>query len=969
MNRIRILNLLCGCWLSAAALVGIAVEPAPGAIDCPAQLTSGSQCYAGKDNQGAWYWIALPPKWSAQDGRLIIHTHGGPSLGEPNKLSSLADLERFAVMVNEGYAWAGSSYRRGGFGVRSAAEDTDNLRRLVWQQFGQPAQTFLHGQSWGASIALKTAELYNPSSGSNPIYSGMLLTNGLVSGASYAYDFRADLRAVYQFYCANHPAASEPEYPLWQGLPLNSSLTAEQLRERVNQCTGVDLSPQLRTPDQTRALRNILAVVRIAESSLQGHMAWATFTFRDLVMRRLQGKNPFTNRDVIYRGSDDDQALNEGVSRFDADLEAVKQLRHDADVSGRLTVPTISLHAIEDPTAFVELEHAFHAQVAAAGAEPYLLQVFTRENNHQRLSPSEYAAALGALQQWVDSGRKAEISHIAQGCIDKDKQYGGHCFIDEQFRPGSLSQRVAPRTKPGLPKVAGMEPPVIKLNTGLAAGVRDGGVDRFLGLPYAAAPLGAHRWEKPRPPLTWTGEYPATRVGARCPQSLSGLAQGTEREDCLYLNIYRPSAAAKKPRAIYLYIHGGGAVAGSANDLDATSMALAGDLIVVAANYRLGALGFMNSEPLAVTSADKESGNYALDDVKAALRWLKQNAQALGGDPNKITLGGESAGGTLVCPLLVDTDARELFQQAIISSDDCLHDIDSLPQARERAAQLSQRLGCASAKAPNECLRRKSASEIIAAGGFAAPTARPLNAFAAITQQQWKPLPILLGANRDEGRIAGPSFAHFNQAQFNHWLTELLPPEKNRAVQQRYGKIHAEKSNPIPYRVSDIITDSGMRGLGGCSIVALVDAITSASKKMASSKNIGTYFYEFNGTPVQQKNTNNNFDLGSAHAVELAYLWPDSPEFLGLDYSAEQIQLSQQMLSYWVNFINSGNPNGAGLPRWPDAKQARYMALQLPIKSNPKKQSRAQALAHYRQYHHCDLWASTPWIMDRGEPK
>jgi hypothetical protein len=155
----------------------------------------------------------------------------------------LEDLQRFSVTVAEGFAWAGSNYRREGYGVRSAAEDSDNLRKLFWNTFGRPKRTVLHGQSWGGNVAAKTAELYGKDADGKLVYDGVILTSGVLGGGTRSYDFRADLRAVYQYYCSNHPEKGEASYPLWQGQPLGSKLTNKQLDERLNACTGSTCRP------------------------------------------------------------------------------------------------------------------------------------------------------------------------------------------------------------------------------------------------------------------------------------------------------------------------------------------------------------------------------------------------------------------------------------------------------------------------------------------------------------------------------------------------------------------------------------------------------------------------------------------------------------------------------------------------------------------------------------------------------
>jgi len=435
--------LALGLTLAATA----AHAEAPAAKTCPEGLPAETKCLAGQDANGAYYWIAIPKAWN---GTLVLHTHGGPRLKKPKPDDALEDLQRFAVTVAEGYAWAGSNYRREGYGTRSAAEDSDNLRKLFWDQFGRPKRTILHGQSYGGNVAAKTAELYGKDADGKLIYDGVILTSGVVSGGTRAYDFRADLRAVYQYYCGNHPEKGETQYPLWQGQPVGSKLTNKELDERVNACTGVDLPASERTAQQKRNLANILAVTRIPERTLGSHLGWATFTFADMVNKRLDGKNPFTNVGVVYKGSDDDKALNKGVIRFKADPEGVRKLADDSDLTGQLLVPTLTMHAIDDPTAFVELEQVLHDTVAKAGKSDLLVQSFTDEHEHSKLATPEYAALLRAMTAWIEQGTKPSPATLAAGCAEAVKTYGEACHFEVDYKVPALSTRSYARKKPGL---------------------------------------------------------------------------------------------------------------------------------------------------------------------------------------------------------------------------------------------------------------------------------------------------------------------------------------------------------------------------------------------------------------------------------------------------------------------------------------------------------------------------------------
>ncbi|MEV7991881.1 hypothetical protein AB0O67_08180 [Streptomyces sp. NPDC086077] len=412
----------------------------PASVACLSGLEDKATCHTGQDANGAYYAIAVPKHWNRS---LVVHAHGGPDLGDGSDPErSLGDLGRWQVMVDQGYAWAGSSYRRGGYGTRMGATDTENLRRLFVEEFGRPKRTYVHGQSWGGDVAAKVAEMYGGRGGP---YDGALLTNGVLGGGSRGYDYRVDLRVVYQYYCDNLPRPSEPRYPLWQGLRPESTLTTAGLRVRLQECTGHESPPAERTALQQRNLDDILAVTRIPERTLESHLRFAVFTFRDIVHKRLGDRNPFSNWGVRYSGSHDDKALNAGVERFSADPTAVRDLSYDSDLTGRVEIPVLTLHAIDDPTAFIEHEAAYRDTLAGAHRDRHLVQTFTNEHEHSELSDSEYANSLTALDTWVRTGRKPTPRSIAASCAAFDRTYGTGCFYDPEFRPSPYASRVRPR--------------------------------------------------------------------------------------------------------------------------------------------------------------------------------------------------------------------------------------------------------------------------------------------------------------------------------------------------------------------------------------------------------------------------------------------------------------------------------------------------------------------------------------------
>jgi alpha-beta hydrolase superfamily lysophospholipase len=404
---------------------------APRATDCPGFLPATVRCHTGTSLAGAPYIVAKPADWN---GALILFAHGGPRLGPPQLSETIEDLEKFQMLVDEGYAWAGTTYRRGGYGVRSAADDMDDLREIVWGAFGRPPVTLLHGQSWGANVAAKYAELHALDTNGRANIDGVILTSGVLAGGTRAYRLRSDLRAVYQYYCQNHPRPEEPQYPLWQGLPVGATMSRSDLAARVQECTGIGQPEAGRTDAQRARARNITAVLGIGEAQILPNLVWATMTFQDMIAR-LGGRNPFSNRDTIYRGSDDDEALNAGIERFAADPAAVAQLAYDSDLSGLIVVPTITLHGAGDLVASAAHAAAYRETVARAGRSHLLVQVYTAESEHSRLSAPAYPAVFAAMMDWIRAGRTPAPAGIAEACQAFATVHREPCLFLPDFTP------------------------------------------------------------------------------------------------------------------------------------------------------------------------------------------------------------------------------------------------------------------------------------------------------------------------------------------------------------------------------------------------------------------------------------------------------------------------------------------------------------------------------------------------------
>ncbi len=426
--------------LSALVLAGCASPPAaapeapPTAQACPPGVPEGARCLRGQDSASSHYLIVMPAQWS---GVLVVHAHGGPVLGPPPASRADADILRWAITVREGHAWAGSVFRQGGFAVTSAAEDSERVRRIFVDHVAKPRRTLLHGQSWGALVAARAAELYPTS------WDGVLLTSVAVAGPA-AYEYKLDVRAVYQHLCNNHPRPDEPPYPLAMGLPADSKLAQADLAERVNECLGVDKPAAQRTAAQAQRLKTMVDVLKLPASGFVGQLNWGTFTLRDVVSKN-GGVSPLGNDGVRYVGSADDAALNAGVPRFKADVRAAASFAADMGHGGRFAMPVLTGNGIRDTTAFVEGHDTLRQRVATAGHGARLVQTYIDSGEHSYWGDAHYPPLFDALLNWVDKGQKPTPAGIAERCRQLRAAQPAECSFVPDFVPQPLATRILSR--------------------------------------------------------------------------------------------------------------------------------------------------------------------------------------------------------------------------------------------------------------------------------------------------------------------------------------------------------------------------------------------------------------------------------------------------------------------------------------------------------------------------------------------
>jgi para-nitrobenzyl esterase len=512
-------------------------------------------------------------------------------------------------------------------------------------------------------------------------------------------------------------------------------------------------------------------------------------------------------------------------------------------------------------------------------------------------------------------------------------------------------------------QASSLDKAVVSTDGGSLRGAVTGGYREFLGVPYAAPPVGKLRWQPPAAATKWSGDRDATKPGSACPQPSSIVSggdsgKGSTTEDCLYLNVYTPTAgtarrtlpdaAGKGKLPVMVWIHGGSYVNGAGSDYGPGPLVTEGGVIVVTINYRLGALGF-----LALPELESESpagvGGYGLLDQQAALRWVQRNIAKFGGDAKNVTLFGESAGAGSVCSQLVSPSAHGLFSKAIAESGCALRG-PTKATAEQAGTAFAKRLGC-SGTSVLVCLRGKSAAEIrnaqnsrstaLAWAPATGTTALPRTVDAAFSSGNFSKLPLLQGTNHDEGRLFVLSLG----------LNNLRPAGYAAAVRQAApaaaGRILAEypltKFNNSPGdALGAIITDATF----SCPALRVDNT---------ASKQTTVYGYEFND-PNAPLPKIAQYPLKAAHAAELPYLF--ELKSLGGAVPSSAQKLSQQMIGYWTNFAAHGNPNGDGLTNW-----AKYGdSLQALVPGG----SRKLATSSFAADHHCGLWNTLPNLALRS---
>ncbi|MCP4604326.1 MAG: carboxylesterase family protein [Proteobacteria bacterium] len=504
--------------------------------------------------------------------------------------------------------------------------------------------------------------------------------------------------------------------------------------------------------------------------------------------------------------------------------------------------------------------------------------------------------------------------------------------------------------------------PIVIIEDGTIQGDADGETRRFRGIPYAKPPVGELRWKPTLPAEPWDSTLMATKYSAKCAQTSSNFSQPSNKEDCLYLNVWSPNPAPEEPVPVMFWIHGGAHQYGSANDETppgATGLFYTGrflvenhDVVVVSFNYRLGVLGFFGLDGL--TDEGSTAGNQAILDQQMALSWVKKNIAAFGGDPDNVTIFGESAGAFHVCLHLVAPESQGLFHKAISQSGGCTSHQTSLEESGKQAMALAEILGCSGEDDVLACMRSQKVADLLTDAPFdggnpdlpggsnfsgGAPrwnfrpsvdgTVIPRHPRLLFEAGEFAKVPYLLGSNSDEGTlfqmgappvtnekqfIAALKRAHGDEA--TEILVELYPLDNfnnpNNAIERVYGdRRFGCATNDVAERTA----------LGGSDV----------------------YLYNFSRrVPIP---TLEAIGMRAMHSAEIGFVFGSISPLNKADKN-----LREAVQGYWIQFATTGNPNGGDRVEWPIFDPVEDQRIDLNVERTVVKDFRREE---------CEYWSST----------
>ncbi len=472
----------------------------------------------------------------------------------------------------------------------------------------------------------------------------------------------------------------------------------------------------------------------------------------------------------------------------------------------------------------------------------------------------------------------------------------------------------------GGPGPATTNPPgTVQTPCGPVVGMEAGGVHAFLGIPYAAPPIGDLRFRAPAPATCWTSARDATAFGAYCPQERNALVPltGPMDEDCLFVNVWTPSLSPAAPLAVMVWLHGGGFLMGAGSDplYDGAALAEQG-VVVVTVNYRLGPLGWLAlPELVAEDVAHGSTGNYGLLDQIAALEWVRDNVAAFGGDPSQVTIFGESAGAVSVCSLIGSPLADGLYRGAILESGSCVAPgsfsglaTQTVADAEPGSAAFAASLGCSGAGVL-ACLRSKTAAEIVAAApgldlsANAVPFAPvvdgwalPATTRARLEDPAFTPVPMIAGTNRDEGTLFSLGVTLATPADYDAQVRSMAGPYADDLLAIYPASAYASPKAAYDTLLRDILFLCPTREI----------------VRLASVRQPQTFLYQF----TQVNGALAAIGVGATHASEIPYVFGNfARPFLAP--TAEDTAVYEAMSAHWLRFATSADPNATGAVTWP----------------------------------------------------
>jgi para-nitrobenzyl esterase len=473
------------------------------------------------------------------------------------------------------------------------------------------------------------------------------------------------------------------------------------------------------------------------------------------------------------------------------------------------------------------------------------------------------------------------------------------------------------------------DPLRVDTDTGALRGIQGKGVREFKGIPFALPPIGDLRFSPPVPQTRWAGTFDATQYKSPCPQvSRYGQTDASDNEDCLYLNITVPAVrGVQHGKPVIVWIHGGAYVGGSADIYPLDYFARTGDVVIVSINYRLGAFGFMAHPAF----DPAHNGSLGLEDQREALRWVKRNIGAFGGDAHNVTLAGESAGAASVCmQLIAPHEAAGLFEKVIIQSIGCTIQLRTAEEAAQTGVKIAHLVHCTDPASAVACLREKSVHELLGAqvtvGGTdvrafglgVGSISVPREGAEAFATGQFVKVPMINGGNSDEMGLyvayeiqAGGTITRDNYVQRLH---------------ASYGENAAEVAKRYP--LSADLSPAAAVGraesdfmLGG----PLNNCLYLETARLAS-RFVPVYEFEFADQDAPSVMPKPGLETGAVHSAELLYFYPHisfNRHIDGPDLPPHSQPLSRQMVAYWSQFARTGHPSAPGLAVWPAYRSPR----------------------------------------------